>query len=275
MFRLFIPVSLLMGALFLAGCNAGGDDPPQQPPVGPRVTVTPVTAATTAVPGETILLLWRFDLADNWHLYWNGRNDSGFPPAVKMDLPPGWQSGPLLWPAPERHLTAGEILDHVYHGQLRLLQELTVPADAKPGQVVTIPTRLDWLVCKDECVPGKAELELTLTIAAVAEPTAEAAEVAAALAALPGPAPADGLDLIWNASSVAMVVPGSAGLEFYPATDCGLLVDLISDGVGQDGRLLLRFRAKDDRIGPLKGILHQQLPDGSKRNWILDAHPGG
>lgn len=275
MMRRLFQVILVLGGALLSGCGSGGDEPPPPPSAADRVSVTPLFSENAAVPGQRFLVLWRFDLADGWHLYWNGRNDSGFPPAVKLDLPPGWQAGPLLWPAPERYLTPGEILDHVYHGQLLLLQELMVPETAQMGRKVTIPARLDWLICREECVPGHAEVKLEIPVADQAHPSEEADLVAQAVDDLPLPAPAGGIELLWSESSVEMVVPGAAGLEFYPARDCGLLVDLIKDGVGENGRLVLRLRAKDGRIGPVKGILHQQLIDGSKRNWLLEAHPGG
>ena len=275
MMRQVIQMSFLLGAIVLSGCGSGGDEPPAPPSVVPHVTVTPLFFENAAVPGQPALILWQFDVAGGWHLYWNGRNDSGYPPAVKLDLPPQWEAGPLLWPVPERHLTPGEILDHVYHGQLLLLQEVTVPVSAQVGQKVTIPAKLDWLVCRDECVPGSAKLELEFRIADRAQATGDADLITQVVDALPVPAPPSGFGLSWGESSVEIVVPDADSLEFYPAADCGLMVDLITDGVGSSGRLVLRLRAKDGQIGPVKGILHQQLPDGSQRNWLIDAHPGG
>lgn len=240
-----------------------------------RVVVTALTAADAAVPGEILTIMWRFDLAAGWHLYSNYRNDSGFPPAVKLDLPAGWLAGPLLWPVPERYLSAGEILDHVYHGQLLLLQELTVPSGAVIGQTVAIPARLDWLVCRDECVPGQAHLELKILVAERGQPSAEAQLFAAARAALPRPAPLAGCEIHWSDSSVEIVVPDAANLEFFPAVDCVRLSNIIADGSGSTDRLVLGLRSLTGGPGPLKGVLHQQVKDGSVRNWIIDAQPGG
>lgn len=275
MMRQVIQMSFLLGVIILSGCGSGGDDPPAPPAAESHVSVTPLFLDNAAIPGQHALILWQFDVAEGWHLYWDGRNDSGYPPAVKLDLPPQWKAGPLLWPVPERHLTPGEILDHVYHGQLLLLQEVIVPVSAQVGQKVTIPVQLDWLVCRDECVPGQAKLELEIQIADQAQNTGDADLIARVVGALPYIAPADGIEFLWGESSVEMVVPDAENLEFYPAADCGLLVDLIKDGVGSDGRLVLRLRAKDGQVGPVKGILHQQLSDGSQRNWLIDAHPGG
>ena len=61
-----------------------------------------------AAPGESVTLIWRFELADDWHLYWTGRNDSGYPPLIELDLPEGWVAGGLQWPAPERYVVRRE-----------------------------------------------------------------------------------------------------------------------------------------------------------------------
>ena len=53
-------------------------------------------------------------------------------------------------------------MDYGYEGKLWLLQNLTVPADAKLGDTVTLKAAVDWLVCKDICVPE----DTTLTLAA-------------------------------------------------------------------------------------------------------------
>ena len=266
---------LALAGILFAGCGSDQGRKAAKANVGDRVVVTALTSAAAVEPGESFTVMWRFDVADGWHLYSNSRNDSGFPPSVKLDLPTGWQAGPLLWPTPERHLSPGEILDHVYHGQLFLLQDLTLPARADIGQTVTVPARLDWLVCREECVPGKAQMDLKVTIAAKGRPSVDAPLVTTARAALPQLMPADGCDIRWGDSSVTLVVPEAEHLEFYPAGDCALLLDIIADGAVDADRLILRLRATDGHLGPLKGILNQKIHGGSVRNWLIDAQPGG
>lgn len=270
--RAFLFLLTLMAALS-AGC--GKSEPEQKPPTAQAGPVTLTVIVPEAVTGgETFLLGWRFDLSAGWHLYWNGRNDSGFAPTVKHDLPTGWQAGPLLWPVPERHLAAGDILDHVYHGQLLLLQEVTVPAGAPLGPVNTT-ARVDWLACRDECVPGHADRSWQVRVAENSVPGAGAALLAGAREGLPRPAPQAAVTFAWTADSVTVTVPGAAGLEFFPDADCGRLTDLIADGQGRTDRLVLRLRPEDGRIGPLKGILRRELPDGSWQAWTIDAQSGG
>ena len=44
-----------------------------------------------------------------WHVYWNGRNDTGTPVRITLTVPEGFAAGDVLWPAPVRHVAAGEI----------------------------------------------------------------------------------------------------------------------------------------------------------------------
>jgi DsbC/DsbD-like thiol-disulfide interchange protein len=269
---LLILLIALIGVM-ISACGKSDENQADAQLPAARVTVTCLTPEAV-MPGQTFPVVWRFELADSWHLYWNGRNDSGFPPSVKLDLPADWRAGPVEWPAPERHLSAGDILDHVYHGQLLLLQELTVPAEADPG-AVSIPVRVNWLVCRDECVPGQADLQLQVTVADEFRPGPQDELVTAAMRELPWTAPPEKVSFTWTDDSVTVAVPGAVALEFYPDHDCGLLTDLIADGVSRSDHLVLRLRPKDGQVGPLKGILRPQLTDGSYRHWIIDAHPGG
>ena len=105
-----------------------------------------------------VVLVWHFEVADDWYLYSPGRNDSGYPPTVELALPDGWKAGELQWPAPERHLGEGDILDHVYYEDLVLLQEIAVPVDFEPKDRFEIQAEVSWLACKGMCVPGDTEI---------------------------------------------------------------------------------------------------------------------
>lgn len=234
-----------------------------------RATLTWVSSYEVVVPGQSFLVMWQLEPAENWHLYWDGLNDSGYPPSVKLKLPPGWQVGPLMWPAPERHLAEGDILDHVYHGPLALLQEISVSADAQIGSTITIPVRIDWLACRDECVPGKAELNLDFLVGEQARPSPDSGLISSALALLPQPAPLERVAVTWPENSVVLAVKGAQALEFYPVADSREPTHLIDDGSVEGNVLQLRLRPGQEKR-PLKGILHLKMTDGSLRNWTIN-----
>ncbi|MEO1318875.1 MAG: protein-disulfide reductase DsbD domain-containing protein, partial [Pseudomonadota bacterium] len=70
-------------------------------------SVSLIAEQDTVRPGQTLLLGLHFELEDGWHIYWDGFNDTGFPPMVEWSLPEGVSVGPMLWPAPERYISPG------------------------------------------------------------------------------------------------------------------------------------------------------------------------
>lgn len=271
---------LALGSGGSGGCRGPSGDQGQGAPAasGAPVTVSVGPAATAAVPGQPLTLVWRFRIARGWHLYGPARNDSGFPPRIDLQLPQGWSAGDLQWPAPERLVLPGEILDHVYHDDLVLLQDVTAPADSRGDGTrmripVRIPVRIRWLACREMCVPGDTTLTLSLPVAGRGDPTAAAQEAVAAQARLPVAPPADALAWTWRPEALELVVPGAARLTFIPDQDCGRLLDAIADADVRADRMTLRFRPQAGGLGPARGLLRVEDSAGKVAVYRL-AVPG-
>ena len=146
--------------------------------------LTPETAGAT--PGHVLTVALHQVIAPGWHTYWRNPGDAGQPTAIAWTLPAGWRAGPIRWPAPERFL-AGPIMNYVYTGEVYLPVELAVPASARPGQTAQLKAAVNWLVCKDICIPEQAALTLDVPIRAASPQVAPGggAAVAATVAALP------------------------------------------------------------------------------------------
>jgi len=93
-----------------------------------------------------------------WHVYWKNAGDSGEPPHVKWTLPDGVTAGPLQFPAPKR-LPLGPLMDFGYENEVLFPLTLSTAKGARSGPVV-LHAHVDWLVCREVCIPGKAELEV-------------------------------------------------------------------------------------------------------------------
>ena len=100
-----------------------------------------------------------FKLEPGWHIYWKNAGDAGEPPQVKWTLAEGVTAGPLQFPAPSR-LPLGPLMDYGYEDEVLFPLTLNVSKTAKLGPAV-LHAKVDWLVCRATCIPGKAELEVS------------------------------------------------------------------------------------------------------------------
>jgi thiol:disulfide interchange protein DsbD len=115
-------------------------------------------------PGRPLLVGLHFEMQKQWHIYWRNPGDSGEPPRVRWKLPAGFQAGEVQWPAPER-LGSGTVIDYGYQESVLLPVEIQTPrTPLAPGGSITLSAEVSWLVCRDMCVPGKADLTLSLPV---------------------------------------------------------------------------------------------------------------
>lgn len=184
---------------------------------------TELVAETTAlaIDADNWLAL-RIKPEDGWHVYWRNPGDSGLPTGIDWQLPPQLDAGELQWPYP--HITRlGDIVNYGY-GEETLLPLLLHVGSAAQGDHFEIKGKAHWLVCKDVCIPGSAQLSLTLPRAA-GTPAIDSKwreAFAKARAQLPQPAPADwtvhfatqGGDFSLGISGAHLSAGGD--IEFFP-----------------------------------------------------------
>jgi DsbC/DsbD-like thiol-disulfide interchange protein len=110
-------------------------------------------------PGHESWVGVYFKLEPHWHIYWINPGDSGEPPRVEWNLPPGFQAGPLQWPYPAR-LVHPPLTDFGYEGEVLLAAPIHAPAQSRPD-LVTIAADVNWLVCRDVCIPATQHLAIS------------------------------------------------------------------------------------------------------------------
>lgn len=101
-----------------------------------------------------------FELQPDWHLYWINPGDAGLAPTVKWQLPNGISAGDIAWPYPHAIHTEA-ISNFGYSDTLLLATKLTTK---NPANTADISANISWLVCKDECIPGKASLTKSIAL---------------------------------------------------------------------------------------------------------------
>jgi thiol:disulfide interchange protein/DsbC/DsbD-like thiol-disulfide interchange protein len=121
-----------------------------------------VVPASNLRPGGTARAGLYFKLEPGWHVYWKNAGDSGEPPHMKWTLPEGIAAGPLQFPVPQR-LPLGPLMDFGHENEVLFPFEFKAAPGAQQGSAV-LHAKVDWLVCREVCIPGKAELETTRTV---------------------------------------------------------------------------------------------------------------
>ena len=155
-----------------------------------HLTAELVSVAPTIAPGGTLQLGLVLTLEEHWHVYWINAGDSGEPPKITWTLPPGITAGPMQFPIPTR-LPLGPLMDFGYEDSVAFPVLLTAAKDVKPGPI-RIDAKVNWLVCREVCIPGKAHLGLNLTVVpGPAVPVQPVGAVGEALGLIPKPLPPD------------------------------------------------------------------------------------
>jgi thiol:disulfide interchange protein DsbD len=238
-----------------------------------------------AAGGENWLAL-RLRPQDGWHVYWRNPGDSGLATSLGWTLPPGLTAGELQWPYPHRS-QLGDIVNYGYGEEALLPLRLTVPADWSGASPVNLQAKAKWLVCKDICIPGSADLALSLPVAPQSTPQQADARwrdaFAKARAELPQPAPAD-----WKVQFAArdgdfsLAVKGAhfstgGAIEFFPYAN-----DLVKHSAPQrlansaDAGLRLSQQLNDaftKAPSQVDGLLVVH-DNGSVKAWEIHAQPG-
>jgi len=157
-----------------------------------------VSEQNAFVSGKELFVGIRFILEDGWHTYWINPGDSGEPPRIQWHLPEGFQAGTIQWPYPAR-LTTPSFTNYGYEYQVLLMVPVRLPATLKEGETEKIAAQVHYLICRDVCIPGQKQLELSLPVKNRAAPSPARELFAATRARVPRPTPGN-----WRLSAASL-----------------------------------------------------------------------
>jgi thiol:disulfide interchange protein DsbD len=230
-----------------------------------HLTAELVSLAPSVAPGGSVTVGLVISPEDKWHVYWINAGDSGLPPRIKWTLPEGVSAGPMQFPVPSR-LPLGPLMDFGYEDNTAFPVQISVAPNVKPGPI-HLDARINWLVCREQCVPGKAHMGIDLTVAANAPLGKPLGMLGTAIKDLPQPVPADMHLQVHGSPQEFDITAENApafnpdDLEFYPI-DQDLIINAADQGVERVGKgFRLRVaRAEDpNKAGsylPLPATLH-------------------
>ncbi|MCZ6673268.1 MAG: protein-disulfide reductase DsbD family protein [Verrucomicrobia bacterium] len=164
------------------------------------------------VPGKTNTVAVRLKMDDHWHTYWANPGDSGLPTKIAWTLPEGITAGAIQWPAPQ-WIDFFDLVSYAYEGEVFLLVDLEVADSVQAGSSVKLDAKVDWLICKEACIPGGVDLSLTLPVVTTPEPSSWKSGIDATRLELPHQIPGWDLKVVDNGESFALtlVAPEAAG----------------------------------------------------------------
>jgi thiol:disulfide interchange protein DsbD len=259
----------------------------------PHVTAELIPENTAIQAGQSFGVVLHLHTDPDWHTYWINPGDSGLATRIDWTLPPGFTAGPIQWPTPEKH-AMGPLTTYGYGGDVYLLTTITPPKSELPKHL-DIKAHATWLVCQEECIPGEADLTLTLdtTPLNLRLPVDNKNFFAAARARLPvlntlwdlkasygdradfNSTGAQGLNLVLNQKSgVSMPLPKN--LSFFPKQSNVLSNDDAAQGhvLGSEKGFYLSITLQQNGEKPdkLSGILisDQPLIGNSKAVYISE-----
>jgi thiol:disulfide interchange protein DsbD len=253
----------------VALCLFIGSPPTVAAPRGRHVKASLVAELDAVRPGQPLVAGLRLQMEPGWHTYWVNPGDAGLPTKARWELPAGFSVGELQWPRPGRFMT-GPLVSYGYEHEVLLPVEIQVPSTVS-SSAVRLVARVSWLECQEVCLPGKAELELSLPVRAVASPGPAARLFEETRRRLPRADEAWGFTGSARSGTIELTVspPRGSSLEeayFYPVTrrvlDYSKPQTLRRSGPGY--RLELPFDPRGKAVDRLEGVLVGQTPKGPR-----------
>lgn len=126
-----------------------------------KVAVKVMTATDEINESQALDVLVKFTMRNGWHIFAENPGDIGRPTRVKWTLPEGYRLENVRWSMP-KDFKKGKILQHGYD-TTAYYSATIVPID-RPENVQNLKVEIDWLACREECVPEKMVRTLGLAV---------------------------------------------------------------------------------------------------------------
>ena len=184
-------------------------------------------------------------IKEGWHIYWRNPGDSGLPTSIRWEQHSFLKPGDIHWPRPSRFDEDG-ITTYGYSDRVTLLVPVLVDRENLPDALaadggtahshtdaagagrtsggnnpdLALTADINWLVCKDICLPESARVSLSISDSGYFEAYSEggAGQIEHSLTLVPESLPD------WQGAAV--LDDGLFTITLTPATDRGQVPDL-------------------------------------------------
>ncbi len=243
------------------------------------VDVALITEATHLTIGEPLELGVSFRIKPEWHIYWRNSGDTGAPPTISLDLPPGLEAGEIIWPTPKRYVHSGDLVDFIHEHEVTLIIPIFSSGDLEEAEEVEIRATVDWLVCRDLCLLGSGQYSITLPVGSPgAHPRLIPSETHPELQRTRERAPRevspnDRVQARWEEGSLVLTADGATRMTYFHALpeESGP-VSVLTDTDTRGDTLRVAYPAFKGNAAKIEGVL--EVHRGNKRSFleiIIDA----
>lgn len=136
-----------------------------------QVEASLISDVKAVQPGKDFRMAVELKMQPKWHTYYKDSGDAGMPTKIEWVLPEGFKASDLIWEKPEK-FTEGTITTYGYQDHTVVAATITPPPSLPTGKEIEVRAKVKWLACRELCIPGSAELAVSLPTAATAEPAA-------------------------------------------------------------------------------------------------------
>ena len=243
-----------------------------------------ISSHSTIKAGEPFTLGLQFVMDPTWHTYWANPGETGIPTSLDLTMPPGFTAAKLGFPVPKKFVLdyGFGVREAGYGYETTVIHPITItpPAGLKAGDTLTLTGISKWLMCDpNTCVPGKADLSISLAVGEEAVPSPEADLIASFVKKLPLPVQRPmtvnlaGGDLVLTATIPATELPVGAKFAFFPLLNS--VLDPFSDAVvtTADDTVTIsapKAEALSAAPGEFSGLLVAETIDG-KKGFLLST----
>ncbi|MCA9400266.1 MAG: thioredoxin family protein [Candidatus Omnitrophica bacterium] len=154
----------ILSLLFLcAGILPQSSSRAQEKVTSANTTVQLISEVASIKSGQPFWVGLHMEMDPHWHTYWVNPGDSGLSPKLQWALPDGFTASEIVWPFPVIISEAG-LTTYGFEDENLLFVKITPPMGLDPTQMVSLQAKAIWLACKEICLPGEAQVSLTLPV---------------------------------------------------------------------------------------------------------------
>jgi len=159
-FRYSLLILVLHPLLAFADTSATNKDLRDSKARQPHITVELI--AEKAISRERPARLGVLFTPDpGWHIYWRNPGDTGMAPIISWHGEA--QFGELNWPFPES-IPISHLVNLGYHGDTVFWSSYLVDSGLADSDGGIMNADVEWLVCKESCIPGSAKLGVDVSM---------------------------------------------------------------------------------------------------------------